>query len=108
MITSEAFGKTADGREVRAYVLRDGANSATVLNYGGIVQKRLVQGRENKTYNVVLGYGSPSEYDANGGYLGAFIGRVGNRIGKGKFTLDGREYRLNCNDGNNHLHGGHK
>ena len=66
MITSEAFGKTADGREVRAYVLRDGANSATVLNYGGIVQKLLVQGRENKTYNVVLGYGSPSEYDANG------------------------------------------
>ena len=108
MITSEAFGKTADGREVRAYVLRDGANSATVLNYGGIVQKLLVQGRENKTYNVVLGYGSPSEYDANGGYLGAFIGRVGNRIGKGKFTLDGREYRLNCNDGKNHLHGGHK
>jgi len=108
MITSETFGKTADGREVRAYVLRDGANSATVLNYGGIVQKLLVQGRENKTYNVVLGYGSPSEYDANGGYLGAFIGRVGNRIGKGKFTLDGREYRLNCNDGKNHLHGGHK
>ena len=108
MITSEAFGKTADGREVRAYVLRDGANSATVLNYGGIVQKLLVQGRENKTYNVVLGYGSPSEYDANGGYLGAFIGRVGNRIGKGKFTLDGRDYQLNCNDGNNHLHGGHK
>ena len=106
MITSEAFGKTADGREVRAYVLRDGANSATVLNYGGIVQKLLVQGRENKTYNVVLGYGSPSEYDANGGYLGAFIGRVGNRIGKGKFTLDGKEYSLAINNGPNTLHGG--
>lgn len=107
MITAKYAGKTADGREVTAYTITDGANSAEILNYGGIIRKLNIA-KENKTYNVVLGFDDVADYTRIGGYLGAFIGRVGNRIEKGKFTLDGVEYQLNLNNGNNHLHGGLK
>lgn len=107
MITTKFAGKTADGRDVNAYILSDGKNSAEILNYGGIIRKLNIE-KDGKIYNVVLGFDDVADYAKFGGYIGAFIGRIGNRIGKGKFTLDGKEYQLNLNDGNNHLHGGIK
>lgn len=106
MITSRVFGKTAQGEEVLAFTLSDGAASATVLNFGGIVQSIVVPDRSGKPTDVILGYNDVAGYENNGGYLGALIGRFGNRIGEGKLTVDGKEYQLYCNDRGNHLHGG--
>ncbi len=106
MITKRTFGKTADGREVLAFTLSDGASHITVLNLGGIVQSIVVPDKNGKPTDVVLGYPDVAGYEKNGGYLGALIGRFGNRIGKGKLTIDGTVYDLYCNDRGNHLHGG--
>lgn len=106
MITTKIFGKTAEGEEVLAFTLQDGKRSATILNFGGIVQSVVVPDREGNPTDVVLGYNDVKGYEVNGGYLGALIGRFGNRIGEGKLTVDGKEYQLYCNDRGNHLHGG--
>ncbi len=106
MIETKKFGKTADGREVLAFTLRDGESYATVLSYGGILQSLVVPDRNGKPTDVVLGYRDVAGYEQNGGYLGALIGRFGNRIGGGKLTVDGKTYSLYCNDRGNHLHGG--
>lgn len=106
MITTKRFGKTADGKIVTAYTLQDGKSSLTVLDLGGIVQQLCVPDKNGNLVDVVLGYDTVAEYENNGGYLGALIGRFGNRIGAGKLTIDGKEYRLYLNDRGNHLHGG--
>ena len=106
MITQKAFGKTVDGREVLAFTLEDGARRAVVLNYGGILQSLVVPDKNGTPTDVVLGYNDVAGYEKNGGYLGALIGRFGNRIGEGKLNVDGVECRLFCNDRGNHLHGG--
>ena len=91
MIQTSVFGKTADGREVRAFRLKDGANEATILNYGGIVQSLKVAGADGEPVDVVLGYNDVAGYENNGGYLGATIGRGGNRIGGARVRVGGRE-----------------
>lgn len=106
MITVNKFGKTADGKEVLSFTLSDGACVATVLNYGGILQSLIVPDKDGNPTDVLLGYHDVAGYENNGGYLGALIGRFGNRIGGGKLVLDGKEYALYCNDRGNHLHGG--
>ncbi len=106
MITAKQFGKTADGKTVTAYTLHDGTSSMTVLDLGGIVQQILIPDRNGNLTDVILGYQTVAEYENNGGYLGALIGRFGNRIGKGKLVIDGKEYNLYLNDRGNHLHGG--
>ena len=106
MITQKLFGKTLDGKEVTAYTLHDGDAALTVLDYGGIVQSLVMPDRKKRMVDVVLGYNDMRPYERNGGYLGALIGRFGNRIGKGKLVLDDVEYQLYCNDRGNHLHGG--
>lgn len=106
MITCKSFGKTSDGRQVLAFTLWDGESYATVLNRGGIVQSIAVPDKNGVLTDVVLGYNDMEGYEKNGGYLGALIGRFGNRIGGGKLVIDGKEYALYCNDRGNHLHGG--
>lgn len=106
MISSRSFGKTQDQREVLAFDLTDGKCRATVLNYGGILQSLVVPDRFGNDVDVILGYHDVASYQQNRGYLGALIGRFGNRIGKGKLTIDGVQYDLFCNDRGNHLHGG--
>jgi len=76
------------------------------LNLGGIVTHLLVPTRDGQMIDVALGFDNPADYTHNPSYLGALIGRVAGRIPTGKFTLGGREHRLACNDGPNHLHGG--
>ncbi len=106
MITSKVFGSTKDGSEVLAFTLQDGESYATILNYGGVIQSIVVPDKNGKLTDVILGYNDMAGYENNGGYLGALIGRFGNRIGEGKLTIDGVTYQLYCNDRGNHLHGG--
>lgn len=106
MITSRSFGKTKDGREVLAFTFEDGARRATVLNLGGIIQSIVVPDKNGNPTDVILGYNDVAGYEEHGGYLGALIGRFGNRIGEGKLVIDGETYDLYCNDRGNHLHGG--
>ncbi len=106
MITQRRFGRTKDGREVSAFTLSDGKASATVLNYGGILQSLVVETKDGSFTDVLLGYNDVAGYEENDGYLGALIGRFGNRIHQGKLVIDGKAYSLYCNDKGNHLHGG--
>ena len=101
------FGTTADGRKVNCWTLmNDSGMRANILEYGCTIQSLIVPDVTGRPVDVVLGYDTLAEYEEQTGYLGAVVGRVGNRIGGGCFTLNGREYRLAVNDRGNHLHGG--
>ncbi|MBO7372965.1 MAG: galactose mutarotase [Oscillospiraceae bacterium] len=106
-IKFSTFGTLADGRTVTAAVMtnKSGA-SMTVLDYGATIQSLCIPDRDGRLTDVVLGYDTIEEYVQHGEFLGATIGRVGNRIGKAEFSLNGTVYRLFKNDGENHLHGG--
>ncbi|MCC9704483.1 galactose mutarotase [Streptomyces sp. MNU76] len=102
----EVFGKLADGTEIHRWSLENGGTRLKVLSYGGIVQSLEVPDAEGRYANVSLGFGTVEEYVADSPYFGALIGRYGNRLGEGRFTLDGTTYELSVNDGANSLHGG--
>ncbi len=106
-IHSFSMGKTADGLEVTGYTLY-GANGMrmTVSDLGGVIWSLLVPDGSGRLADIVAGYDCVADLEASEGYLGALIGRFGNRIAKGQFMLDGKSYTLYQNDGNNHLHGG--
>lgn len=109
---SAPFGKTPDGVPVEIYTLHN-ANGceAKISTYGGTVTSLIVPDRDGKMADVVLGFDSVEGYTSpaflkNSPYFGALIGRYGNRIAKGKFTLEGKSYTLATNNETNHLHGG--
>ena len=106
-IEKAEFGKTKQGEIAHIYTLTN-ANGCEVriTNYGGIVVSLKVPDKTGKLADVVLGYETLDKYIEKTPYFGALIGRYGNRIGKGKFTLNGKEYTLAVNNGPNHLHGG--
>jgi len=108
-IEKRPFGKTADGKSVDLYTLTN-ANGlkADIMTYGGIVTSLHVPDRNGNFADIVLGCDSLDEYIKGTAYFGALIGRYGNRIAEGKFSLDGVEYMLAKNNGPNHLHGGIK
>jgi aldose 1-epimerase len=107
-ITKASFG-TADAQAVDLYTLtnRNGME-ARITNYGGILTSLTAPDRNNKFADVVLGFNDLDSYLKGHPYFGALIGRYGNRIAKGRFTLNGVEYKLAVNNGENHLHGGIK
>ena len=92
-VEQRAFGKTADGSAVTLYVLtnRNGMQPA-ITNYGGILVSLKVPDRTQKLADIVLGYDSVEGYAGDKTFQGAIIGRYGNRIAHGKFTLNGEEY----------------
>ena len=108
-VTRESFGKTSDGQNVDIYTLtnRRGAE-VKITNYGGIITSLRVPDRNGKRDDVVLGFDNLDAYLKGHPYFGAIIGRYANRIAKGRFTLNGHEYSLAVNNGENHLHGGIK
>jgi aldose 1-epimerase len=108
-VTASEFGKTADGKTVNLYKL-DNGNGITVevLSLGGIMHSVNLPDRNGKVANVSAGLESVAAYEKERPFFGALIGRYGNRIAKGKFTLDGKEYSLPTNNGPNSLHGGLK
>lgn len=106
----ESFGTLPDGSPVSIYILRNkNGLEARITNYGGILVSLRVPDRNGKLDDIVLGYDSLSQYVAhNNPHFGALIGRYGNRISHGKFTLNGASYTLALNNGENSLHGGIK
>jgi aldose 1-epimerase len=105
---SEAFKISIDGRVSDLYVLKNNNGMrAEITNYGGRLVRLEIPRQQEKTTNVVLGFDSISGYaKSTEPYFGATIGRYGNRIAKGKFSLDGKTYQLSVNNGPNTLHGG--
>lgn len=108
-VTKASFGKTADGENVDLYTLRNTKGvEAKITNLGGILVSLKVPDKNGKFDDVVLGFNDLDSYLKPHPYFGALIGRYGNRIAKGRFTLDGVEYKLAVNNGENTLHGGIK
>ena len=103
MITKNFFGKTADGRAVDCYELKNSAGTtAKIITYGARLQSWIFNG-----VDVVLGYDDMTAYEKDAAYIGAIVGRCANRIGGAKFELNGKIYEIDKNDaGKNHLHGG--
>src|SRR5690606_18496698 len=108
-ITQEDFGQLPSGESIQKYTMTN-ANGmvVSVINYGGVITNLEVPDKDGKIADVVLGFNSLEGYLTPPPYFGAIIGRYGNRIANGKFSLDGTEYTLAQNDGQNHLHGGNK
>ncbi|GAA0935214.1 galactose mutarotase [Streptomyces asiaticus] len=104
----EHFGTLADGTEVDRWTIENSRTRLRVLSYGGIVQALEIPDRHGRRANVSLGFDDLDSYVADSPYFGALIGRYGNRIARGTFTLDGKKYQLPINDGPNSLHGGDK
>lgn len=101
------FGSLPDGREVTQFILRNTKGmEVRLINYGGIITHLFVPDRDGNVADVVMGFDELGPYLTDSPYFGALIGRFGNRIAGGRFQLDGVEYRLDQNDGENHLHGG--
>jgi aldose 1-epimerase len=106
---SRQFGKTPAGETVDLYTLKNAKGmEADISTYGGVIVALKVPDRSGKMGDVVLGFDDFKGYLLPPPYFGALIGRYGNRIGHAKFTLDGKEYTLAKNDGDNTLHGGLK
>lgn len=106
-IVANTFGKLPDGKEVKIYSLTN-ANGLTakITDYGAKLVSLMVPDKNGKLAEVILGYDSLSQYLKGDPYFGSTVGRYANRIAKGKFTLNGKEYQLALNNGANHLHGG--
>lgn len=107
-ITQSIFGYTPARTPIEMYTLRNSRGAeARIITYGGIVQMLKMPDKEGKLEDIVLGYDNVDGYLTNNSpYLGALIGRYGNRIGGAKFTVEGKTYRLATNNGPNSLHGG--
>lgn len=102
------FGMTPDGELVELLRLTRGKLSCAILTLGATLQALTVPDRDGNPVDVALGYDTAEEYLTQDAYLGAVVGRFANRIAKGRFTLNGKEYSLAVNNGPNHLHGGIK
>lgn len=104
------FETTIDGKNTDLYILKNhNGMQAAITNYGGRLVSLLVPGKNGKMIDVVVGFKSVQDYvNSTEPYFGATIGRYGNRIAKGKFSLDGKQYTLFTNNGANTLHGGKK
>ncbi len=110
-INKHSFGRMLNGLEVDLYTLTNtGGLRARIMTYGATLVSLEVPDRSGKMADIVLGHDSLEGYldPAQNPYFGAIVGRYGNRIAKGRFTLDGVEHQLATNNGENHLHGGAK
>ncbi|MFC5532707.1 aldose epimerase family protein [Rhodocytophaga aerolata] len=108
-VTKEVFGKTEDGTEVHLYTLtNDNGMTVKITNYGAIITSLVTKDKNGNPGDIVLGFDSLESYLKGHPFFGAVAGRYANRIKEGKFTLDGKEYKLATNNGKNHLHGGIK
>ncbi|MBP1652094.1 MAG: Aldose 1-epimerase [Bacteroidetes bacterium] len=109
-IPAARFDSTVDGKQTKLYYLKSKGNvQVAITNYGGKIVSLLAPDKSGKLEDVELGYDNISRYvSTKERYYGGIVGRYGNRIAKGKFKLDGKEYTLATNNNQNHLHGGKK
>ncbi len=105
----KVFGTTADGKTADLYTLKNKTGmQVSITNFGATVVSIMVPDKAGKMADVALGYDDLAGYELNKNYLGVLVGRYGNRIAHGKFSIDGTEYTLAKNNGDNSLHGGIK
>ncbi|MVT06893.1 aldose epimerase family protein [Chitinophaga tropicalis] len=109
-IPASKFDSTVDGKQVKLYYLKsNGSVQVAITNYGAKIVALLAPDKQGKLEDVELGYDNIAQYvSTKERYYGGIVGRYGNRIAKGKFKVDGKEYTLAQNNGQNHLHGGKK
>lgn len=106
-IVKRAFGVTFAGQTVEEYTLTSPrGSSVSLMTYGATLTSIRVPDRAGTVGEVTLGFGTLAQYEFESPYFGSTIGRVGNRVARGEFTMDGKVYRIPRNNGNNHLHGG--
>jgi aldose 1-epimerase len=106
-VQKSSFGKLSDGTEIEQYTLKNAKGTvAKVITYGAILTELWAPDKNGKNADVVLGFDNLKQYEGQHPFFGATVGRYANRIAKGKFTLDGKEYSLFINNGPNSLHGG--
>ena len=106
-ITKESFGVTPNGEAVTLFTLSPTPEfKVSITNFGGIITAVFTPDRDGTMADIVLGFDDLDSYIGKHPYFGAIVGRYGNRIAQGKFTLDGKEYTLAVNNEPNHLHGG--
>ena len=104
-ITVSSFGEYPDGREIQLYTMANQSGmQVSVTNIGAALVRVLVPDRNGRMADVVLGFEKGEDYLDNPSFFGAVIGPNANRIGKARFSLDGVNYRLDANDGENNLH----
>ena len=106
LVTQTVLGTTPDGTAVDLYILKSDGIEASIMTYGARVVSIKTPDRNGTMANVVLGYSALDGYLADTTYFGAIVGRYGNRIALGKFTLDGHHYQVPVNNNANSLHGG--
>jgi aldose 1-epimerase len=107
VLNTQPFGTLHNGTTISAVELTNAAGMrARIIALGATLQSLHAPDRTNRVADVVLGHSTPDEYLAKAQYFGATVGRFANRIANGTFSLDGRIYQLDTNDGSNHLHGG--
>jgi len=105
----KVFGTTADGKTADLYTLKNkNGMQVSITNFGATVVSIMAPDKTGKMADVALGYDDLAGYELNKNYLGVLVGRYGNRIAHGKFSIDGTEYTLAKNNGDNSLHGGIK
>jgi aldose 1-epimerase len=108
-VTKQAFGKTSAGEAVDLYTLKNkNGVEVSIMNYGAIVVSLKTPDAKGQLADIVLGFDKLDGYLATNPYFGAVVGRYGNRIAKGEFSIDGQKYTLAKNNGENSLHGGLK
>jgi aldose 1-epimerase len=106
-ISVRPFGQTRQGLAVEEYTLSSGNGVTTsIITWGGIIRTLLVPDRQGRIEDIVLGFDALEPYEDRHPYFGTITGRFANRIARGKFSLDGKDYTLAINNGPNHLHGG--
>ncbi|MDQ8011346.1 MAG: aldose epimerase family protein [Flavobacterium nitrogenifigens] len=106
-IEKSEYGATAKGEKVESYKLKNqNGMEVDIITFGGRITDLKVPNKEGVSENVVIGFSSLAQYEKENPFFGALIGRYGNRIAKGKFSLDGKEYKLAINNAPNALHGG--
>jgi aldose 1-epimerase len=108
-LTSEKtlFGAMPDGSSVEKYTFRNAHQmEVSILTYGGIIQSIVVPDKRGELADITLGFDNLEDYLKPNPYFGAIIGRYGNRVAKGRFILNGKQYQIPINDGSNALHGG--
>ena len=102
MITKHYFGTMDDGKDVYSYLMKNEAGmSVRICEFGGAIMEIKVPDKFGRMADVVAGYDALRDYALNPGYLGALVGRVGNRICKGQFRLDGKTYQIYQNNNGN-------
>jgi len=105
-VTRKPFGKLPDGTPVELYTIKNGTLEVQITTFGARVVSILTPDRNGKVANIALGYDNLESYLADKTFFGSIVGRYGNRIAFGKFSIDGHTYQIPTNDGANALHGG--